>query len=39
MLLRYFPASKEQLRLLEKECQELILIFGKIISSLRNGKK
>ncbi len=32
------PNHKEEARDLWKECQELTLIFGKIVSSLRNSK-
>ncbi|MDP3696461.1 MAG: four helix bundle protein [Candidatus Taylorbacteria bacterium] len=31
------PERKEELRTLWKECQELTLIFGKIVSSLKNS--
>jgi four helix bundle protein len=31
------PDNKEEARLLWKECQELTLIFGKIVSSLKNS--
>lgn len=32
------PEAKEKIRTLWKECQELVLIFQKITSTLRNGK-
>ncbi len=32
------PNHKEEARTLWKECQELTLIFGKIVSSLKNSK-
>jgi four helix bundle protein len=38
MLSKAVPELKDKLRTLWKECQELTLIFGKIISSLRNSK-
>ena len=36
MLARCLPERKEEIKLLWKECQELTLIFQKIISSLQN---
>lgn len=35
MTARYLPEQKDQIGKLWKECQELTLIFGKIISSLK----
>ncbi|MBU1130663.1 four helix bundle protein [Patescibacteria group bacterium] len=35
MILKCIPESKERVNILSQECQELILIFGKILSSLR----
>jgi len=37
MITRSNPEKTEETRKLWQECQELTLIFGKIISSLRNG--
>lgn len=36
MLARCVSGDRERLGYLNKECQELILIFGKIVSKLRN---
>ena len=36
MVVTASPKTKEDAKLLWKECQELTLIFGKILSSLRN---
>jgi len=35
MLVRCVPERKDNIKDLWKECQELTLIFGKIVSSLR----
>ena len=39
MLAKCKPERKEEIAKLWQECQELILIFGKIISSLNNKNK
>lgn len=36
MMTNCLPERKEELKILWNECQELTLIFGKIISSLKN---
>jgi four helix bundle protein len=36
MIVKCTPERKENIRKLWKECQELILIFGKIVSKLKN---
>ena len=38
MMLKCVPERKENLMKLSKECQELTLIFGKIVSSLNNSQ-
>jgi four helix bundle protein len=38
MIAKYFPEKKEEIKRLWKECQELTLIFGKILSSLNKRK-
>ncbi len=37
MLSVAFPEKKDELRSLWKECNELVLIFGKIVSSFKNS--
>ena len=39
MLASAVPDKKEELQILWKECQELTLIFGKTLSTLRGNKK
>ena len=38
MVAECVPEKKEETRAIWRECQELTLIFGKIISSLKNSK-
>lgn len=38
MIAQCSPEEKEKIRQLWKECQELTLIFGRIVSSLNNSK-
>lgn len=38
MMLTVNPEAKSQIEILNKECQELVLIFQKITSTLRNEK-
>jgi len=39
MLIKCIPDSKNEVKELSSECQELVLIFGKILSSLKNNSK
>ena len=38
MMAKAIPQTRNDIELLWKECQELVLIFQKITSTLRNGK-
>ena len=38
MMSKCIPDKKEEMRALWKECQELTLIFGKMVSSLNNSE-
>jgi len=38
MILKCNENKKEEIEILRKEAQEFVLIFGKIVSTLRNGK-